>query len=123
MKKIKNWFLFSLLTVGFAAAMPAFALLGQPGSGVAAQGQSGQMMYWSQDGAPCQAFDANGNMMSQRTCGNVYFSGNARAFEHSMAPWFALMFVLTVAMVWAILLLLIGILWHILKKHRKGHVS
>lgn len=55
-----------------------------------------------------------GNMMYfQRSLAGGLFSGVSR-----QAAWFGLMFVITVVLVWAVLLLLICFLWHLLKKHR-----
>ena len=57
---------------------------------------------------------------SFRDCDNVMY-GKGYSFSHSrgnMGAWIGLMFVLTVMMVWAVLLLLIAVLWHHLKKHK-----
>jgi hypothetical protein len=34
--------------------------------------------------------------------------------------WYGLIFIITIVLVWAVLLLLIAVLWKILCKHRKG---
>ena len=58
----------------------------------------------------------------QGDMGYKVMAGNAGVFmargHGNQAAWFALMFIFTVMMVWVVLLLLIGVLWHQLKKHK-----
>jgi cbb3-type cytochrome oxidase subunit 3 len=116
---------------GVSVGMPALAVLVEPAYDAQYMPEQ-EMKTISVDGnymtmgkmvMPCSHFEESGNMMySKGGCSSFgVASTDHRMMPHSMHGWFALMFVITVAMVWVILLLLIGILWHMLKKHRKGH--
>ncbi len=64
---------------------------------------SGNVDYQVFKGAP-------GSMMSQGFANNYGYEG-PRA-------WFGLMLVISVALVWVVLMLLIGVLWHHMRKHK-----
>ncbi len=76
---------------------------------------------------PCvmtRAGQGSGVYNTAMPCGNnvIYRSLVSPGYGvgRPMVTWFALLFVITLIMVWVILLLLIGILWHMLKKHRRS---
>lgn len=55
---------------------------------------------------------------TQGNMGYRVMAGKPGLGHSGQAAWFGLMFIFTVMMVWVVLLLLIGVLWHHLKKHK-----
>jgi hypothetical protein len=121
----------SAVLLGVLAAQVAFAAAIVPtyGQTTLAAGSAGQMMqqqnqmYQNNMAMPCGIYNSSGSGMMQPTtfrnpCQQPVLYKTVGSSD--LRAWFALMFVLTVMMVWAILLLLIGILWHMLRKHRKS---
>jgi len=88
---------------------------GTPATGVAVQ----PVTTFSRAVAPCPIMQQNGGygQMSLGNCGNMMYL-NKPGLNHNLQGWLGLMFVLTVMMVWAVLLLLILFLWKMLKKHK-----
>ncbi len=85
------------------------------------QGESGNFNYYS---VPCGANQLAGNdlaLNSQMPCKFMMSSGRMglSSYTHT-SQWYELMFILTVMMVWTVLLLLIGVLWKQLKKHKSN---
>lgn len=132
----KKILLGSVVAAGLLAAQFAFAVSLAPNSNLqimpaqdAGQVQnygkpSGETRAMAVAGMPCAMDNTAGLRMLQNSCDTMFFNRKVGGHSSNMHAWFALMFVLTVMMVWAVLLLLIGVLWHMLKKHRKGyHIS
>jgi hypothetical protein len=133
---MKKTIVFSFMAVGILTAQTAFGAVTAPLE-TAQMGQSGSVMVNSaygmqadqmhpvvtsiKAGMPCGVTpDSDFMAAGQAPCGNVMFTtAGFNRHDSRLGAWFALMIVLTVMMVWAVLLLLIGVLWNILKKQRK----
>jgi hypothetical protein len=141
--KMKKVIVSILAALGLLVATPVLAATTAPvpsptgttmmiNGSAAISGQSGMMTQ--QNGTrvimSCPMMDQNygaqdygtTNMMyKQNPCSGMYTNYMAHnGYGRNMVGWLGLMFVMTVLLVWVVLLLLIGVLWHMLKKHRKG---
>lgn len=119
-----------VLLAGGVALAAAIAPVPSPTSGAMMQSwpTGGQQMQSSgammRTGMPCVMMnqaDGSSNMMYRTSpCGGMMAPNMMAYYGRGMAGWLGLMFVLTVLLVWIVLLLLIAVLWHMLKKHRKS---
>ena len=112
-----------ILVTGLFLAQPALAVL-MDRSAMANQGQAAMTgIDFNQDyfirQNPCAdgGYRMMGNM--QNPCYQNFQQQN-RVFISDFGTWWALMMIMTVILVWVVLLLLIGVLWHMLKKHRRS---
>src|SRR6266404_3097358 len=106
---------FSLaLAAGLLAALPALAATQTPTSP-----QTGTM--WTNNQMPCPMMKTQGGdmMYGQAPCGNIFYQQAMMGYDNNhQQAWLGLMFVVTVALVWVALLLLIAVLWKHLCKYK-----
>jgi hypothetical protein len=115
-----------LLPTGLAAFMllaasQALAVAYEPGTDVeaaTANAQASSKLITMPCLSEAQSLEA-GNY-SYPPCGKVIYKHSPADmhFKGALGMWFGLMFIITVAMVWVVLLLLIALLWKLVKKHR-----
>ena len=109
-----------LVFVGLSATFPAGAVMPANNQLMTPPSNTMMQVYGTKIGDPCVMGTAGANITSQNfPCGEL---GHKRAFfmmkGSNQAQWYELMFILTVMLVWAVLLLLIAVLWKQLKKHK-----
>lgn len=124
----------SSVALGLVVALPVFAVLmtGTKSGGsdvtittsnapVELSEKSGNQVFTTIKAMPCDS-DADGNMMYGSAPCRKFIQAERVNFQDygHRAQWYELMFILTVMMVWAVLLLLIGVLWKQLKKHKSN---
>lgn len=118
---------------GLLLAAPVFAVAtpvpSPTGTMMQVSPSGGNMMYQTGQaptnmklGMPCAMYQVDSGavgMYRQMPCDSGYyqpFMGGYRGGTE--AAWFGLMFIMTVILVWVVLLLLIGLLWKQLQKHK-----
>lgn len=128
----KKIILGSSTMLGLVVALPVFAVMmtgsasitKSAGDGTVVTTQSASPVIATFQGSPCEFNTSlpSGNMMyGSNPCNNFFQAGRTGFQEYGhKSQWYELMFILTVMMVWAVLLLLIGVLWKQLKKHKSN---
>jgi hypothetical protein len=126
----KLWFVISLsagllLFAGTALAAAYAPATGTSGTMMMNQGAQPSMMMGAASGKlmmPCPMMmqqDTGTNMMYRTfPCGQPNYGNYPIMSYGHQAEWLGLMFIFTVMLVWVVLLLLIAVLWHHLKKHK-----
>lgn len=123
----KSMFAIGASLVLLLAAGTALAAAKAPVTGTSTSQSAGQPISGSYQIAPCPMMQgtAGYNMMYRGyPCQPVNYQSWRQmaygSYASRQAAWYGLMFIITVALVWVVLMLLIALLWKHVKKHGRS---